>query len=171
MRQVLFLLFPFLMTIIMTGCNKEEEANVPYVFELKFGETKQFSINGNDFRISLTDISDNVWVNCELADFIDGIPDDLRTYVTLSVNDKSIQVASRLCGAIYYKNDGNDMQQIIDYLSECQDDNDYIYYFSNGTVIPNSPFCIYMAKSDPILYLSEGIDISKENYKFMFIIK
>lgn len=167
----MFLLFPFLILNIITGCSEEEEIKVPYVFELKFGETKQFSINGNDFKISLTDVYDNVWINCELADFINGIPNDLRTYVTLFINGKNIQVESGLCGAMHYKNDGNDIQQVINYLSECRNEDDYAYYFSAATIIPNSSYSIYMAKSYPVLYLSEDKNISKNDYKFIFIIK
>ncbi|GHT45183.1 hypothetical protein AGMMS49965_21920 [Bacteroidia bacterium] len=170
-----------------TDGETETSGEVIDIFELKYGEEKIISRNNQSFSLVLTDIQDSVTVDCSLADFIDASgPEKIRHHALIAVKEIKnentlITVSSKPCGALYFENDGTDIQHIRDILSsitatpagESYYQQEFLALFGNGVVIPNAALRINMAKAYPNIYQiaeKEHDEVEKEHYKFIFII-
>ncbi|WP_319229754.1 hypothetical protein [Draconibacterium orientale] len=138
---------------------------------------------GEKVELSIMDVDDSVNVDCSLTDFsnnLDG-PLSVRIYSYLQINnqDKIVKIASKPCGALFYENDGHDIQDVNDLINDLESApanlNDSSYFvdafinlFGEGSLIQNTPFRIFMAKASPTNYNQP--DATIEDYQFVFIV-
>ena len=190
LRTLLFLL-PFCMVFLGVGCGDDESdtgvsdniGEIIAVFELKYGDSKEIISKGEIIEFSITDVEDSVNVDCSVTDFSnnqDG-PSMVRVYSYLQINrqDKIVKIASKPCGALFYENDGHDIQDVNDLINDLESApanlNDSSYFvdafinlFGEGSLIQNTPFRIFMAKASPTNYNQP--DATVEDYQFVFIV-
>ncbi len=191
----LLILLIFICLLFVTACEKEIETgsekpetvgNVLDVFELKYGEKKEFSYNDDKFIFSIYDIEDRVDIDCSLVDYMNNQEDPLniRLYVDLKVNNirnNLLRVASKPCGAEGYYNNGGEVKavegQILALKTAPASLNDstgiwysstFINYFGEGALIRNTPYRIFIAKASPTKFNQP--DAAIDDYKFVFII-
>lgn len=184
--------FVLLFTLIGAGCGKEEYSasftsddigSLVSIFELKYGDSKEITYNGETIKLSIKSIKDDVLVNCALVDFGNNQegPLNVRIYADVQVNDKNQteKVASKPCGVLLYEDNGHDLQDITELINNIksapanQIDNSYfgdafINLFGEGSSINNTPFRIFMAKACPQKF--ENTNARMEDYKFIFIV-
>src|ERR1035437_4076452 len=193
MKTIFFKIsFIFLLLSLMgVGCKKEmsksflsdDIGDLISVFELKHGDSKIIAYGEEKIELSVTDIKDNVSINCSLADFSNNKegPLGIRIYSYLQENNRNtiVKVESKPCGALLYKNNGNDIQDITDLINDLKSapanskNNTYftdafINLFGEGSPIENTSFRIFMAKAFPTNYDQPNANI--DDYKFIFII-
>ncbi len=177
--------------LLVAGCESEKNStflsyeigDVLSVFELKYGDSKAFDYKGEKIVLTIDDVQDSVTVNCSLTDFTNNSlgPSQIKICTYLSVNDEKVplKVESKPCGAILYKNDGSDIQDIEERIEEIKNapanltldtyfTDTFINLFGEGTQIENTPYRIYLAKAFPVSYEQPGA--TKEDYKFIFIL-
>jgi hypothetical protein len=176
--------------MLITGCEKEvnpisftsDDINtVVSTFELKYGDSKEITYKGETIHLSIKNIRDNVSVNCSLVDFSNNQkgPEEVRIYADLLVNNKTVSVASKPCGALNFEANGHDIQQVNDLIDNLKSApanstvgsyfaDAFMNYFGEGALIENTSFRIFMAKAYPVNY--EQPDAKKEDYKFIFLI-
>lgn len=153
------------------------------IFELKYGDTKEVTYNGETIKLSIKDVRDNVSVNCSLVDFTNNQegPLNIRIYADLLVNNtnKTVSVASKPCGALHYGDNGQDIQHVNELINTLKSDpanskvssyfaDAFIHLFGEGTSIENTSFRVFMAKAFPVNYEQPNSRI--EGYKFIFIV-
>ena len=157
------------------------------IFELKYGEVKEFTYNGQVFDFSIAGIVDSV-----LMDLYYSVPSPfvvcdpvyqkieirIHTYFQVTIDENTMQflkVSSNFGGGLRYKNDGSDLQEIKTMLDTWQQHpeerypfrQEFFRYFCDGTSIEDTPLSIYIAKSyAKIQHRKEDINA----YKFIFII-
>lgn len=192
MKKMPFLLsfLSLLLLLSFTRCDNEdprleaaaqEVGEIIDIFELKEDGSYSLNLGNQSYSLTVEEIEDNATVNCSLAYFEGGIiPETLRTYVTLKIEgavSKTIKVQSSKCGAFGYRKGRSnieDVKQIIE-SGKVSDQAYYIQQFFNhfdtGTVftLGESIYKLYLAKSDPVLYLREVPD-TPFSYKFIFIL-
>ncbi|MPQ46283.1 hypothetical protein GCQ56_04615 [Marinifilum sp. N1E240] len=166
-----------------TSLNENEVGSLLNVFELKYGDSKEINDNEQSIILSINDIKDNVRVDCSLMDFGDSSEGSLNirvhVYLQLGDGDSYLEVKSKPCGALPYKNDENDVQDVLSQINELKsapanlDDDSYyndefINLFGEGTAIEGTPFKIFIAKAIPFYYNQPDANI--DDYKFIFII-
>jgi hypothetical protein len=191
--------------IMSAGCTKKEndlvEPDIPGVlpssidqvldvFELKYGEEKEWHYNGQTLKFTVTDVEDSL-KNCappayayippdEWAKFINRIR--MYTYMRVETNNTGVQlkITSQACGVREYRNDGTDIQEVWDLLESWQNiagnpedatffQEQFSFSFGTGTLLKNISCSIYMVKADPMAYKSV-YDVEKRRYKFIYII-
>ncbi len=180
-----------LLALMVAGCEKETSesflsenvGNLVSVFELKYGDSKTITCGEEKIELSIKDIKDNVSINCSLADFSNNNegPLAIRIYSYLQVNNLNpfVKVESKPCGALVYKNNGNDIQDIQNMINELKSapansgDNTYftnafVNLFGEGSPIENTSFRIFMAKAFPTKY--DQPNANMDDYKFIFIV-
>lgn len=183
----------FILFILLfgAGCNNEKSSSilssdigdVISVFELNYGTSKEIVYKGEKIVFEIDDVQDRVSVNCSLVDFPNNSydPSPIKVCTYLSVNDEKapLKVESKTCGAILYKNDGSDIQDIEGRIEEMKAasanssheayfTDTFIDLFGEGTQIENTPYRIYLAKAFPVRYEQPGA--TKKDYKFIFIL-
>lgn len=180
----LLLLFSF------TRCDKNEDlrlkaaaqeiGDIIDIFELKEEGSYSLNLENQTYSLTIKKIEDNATVNCTLAYFGGGVPETLRTYVSLKIEgpvSQTIKTQSIKCGALAYRKGRSnieDVKQIIenDKLSgQAYYIQQFFNHFDKGTVftLGESIYKLYLAKSDPLLYLVEAPD-TPISYKFIFIL-
>ncbi len=188
---IFLLLLPLCVVLLGAGCEKDESisvvsddiGNLLSVFELKYSDSKEITYNGEKIELSIKNIEDSVTIDCSLADFSNNqdAPTTIRVYSYLQINngDKIVKVASKPCGALFYENNGYDIQGVKDLINDLESapanlkDSSYfvdafINLFGEGSFIENTPFRIFMAKASPINYNQPDANI--EDYQFVFIV-
>jgi hypothetical protein len=191
LHVIILLLLPLCAVLLVAGCEKNESSpvisddigNLLSVFELKYGDSKEITYNGEKAEISITNIEDSVTIDCSLADFSNNqdIPLTIRVYSYLQINNqnKIVKVASKPCGALPYKYNGHDTQDVNDLIRDLEsapanlNDNSYfedefINLFGEGSLIENTPLRIFMAKAFPTKFNRPNASI--EDYRFVFIV-
>lgn len=183
----------FILFILLfgAGCDNEKSrlilssdiGDVISVFELNYGTSKEIVYKGKKIVFAIDDVQDRVSVNCSLVDFANNSYDlsPIKVCTYLSVNDEKapLKVESKPCGAILYKNDGSDIQDIEGRIEEMKAasanssheayfTDTFIDLFGEGTQIENTPYRIYLAKAFPVRYEQPGA--TKKDYKFIFIL-
>ena len=179
----------FLLLMVATGCEKEHSVSMPKtdkvaaIFELSYGQHKKITYGKNEkIEISLQNVTDSVTVNCALADFQK--PEDMlsvRTHAYLRINKSAelVKVSSKPCGAIDYREDVDNIQDVVRYIDEIiaapayQSHPSYfiqsfVNLFGEGTPISHTPLRIYIAKSSPHLFEMHNAQL--KDYKFIFIL-
>ena len=190
-KIILLTILSLFLLIGGVGCEKEKEKSlissndigeIVSVFELMYNSSAIFVYNNDKIKISFQDVIDNVTVNCSLMDFQDNNidPSQIKIYSYLKINDEMIiEVASKPCGALQYKSEGDNVQEIIDLIDELKSApaniNNKSYFadafidlFGEGTLIKKTSYKIFIAKAFPIEY--EHLNIIKEDYKLIFIL-
>jgi len=185
------LLLPLCVVLLGAGCEKEEPiyvisddiGKILSVFELKYGESKKITYEGEEIKVSIKNVEDSVTIDCSLADFGNNqnAPLAIRIYASLQINNKDeiVKVASKPCGALLYENNGHDIQDVNDLISEIKSapanlkDSSYfgdtfMKFFGEGALIETTSFRIFMAKAFPANYIQPGANI--EDYQFVFIV-
>lgn len=175
--------------MVATGCEKEHSVSMPKtdkvaaIFELSYGQHKKITYGKNEkIEISLQNVIDSVTVNCALADFQK--PEDMlsvRTHAYLRINKSAelVKVSSKPCGAIDYREDVDNIQDVVRYIDEIiaapayQSHPSYfiqsfVNLFGEGTPIAHTPLRIYIAKSSPHLFEMHNAQL--KDYKFIFIL-
>lgn len=154
---------------------KNEIGRIIDIFELKDGSPVKIKLNKQSYTLAIKEIKDYVTVNCMLADFPNGVPENLRTFVTLELKGqevKLLEISSRKCSAISYLTDGNDFDDVklrIDNISHSGESyyiQEFYSIFGEGIKITDTSYRLFIAKSHPKLYETN----EKENYKFIFIL-
>ena len=189
MKKINPFIISLFLLILGVGCEKEKPSfnskdigEIVSVFELSYDSSETFTYNNNTIKISLQDIIDNVTINCSLTDFQNNNtdPSRIRIYSFLKINDKQvIEVASKPCGAIIYKSNEDNIQEIIDLIDEIKSApantehksyfvDTFTNLFGEGTSIKNTPYKIFIAKASPIAY--EHSNVCPEEYKLIFIL-
>ena len=191
-QLTIFLLsLPLCIVLFGAGCERDmsgsslssDIGDLISVFELKYGDTKEFDYKGEKIVITIEDVHDSVSVNCSLIDFENNTEDPSRikisTYLRVNNEKSSLKVESKSCGTILYKNDGSDIQDIEEKIEGIRTasanlthdtyyTDTFINLFGEGTQIINTSYSIYLAKAFPVNY--EKPDALISNYKFIFIL-
>jgi hypothetical protein len=153
------------------------------VFELKYGEIKEWSYNGRIFGFSIEDIEDNL-INCSVAYIPGGNLDPIRIHAYLRVETDGevfrLKVSSKSCGPNSYTDEDSDsnVRYIWDLLERWQSnpsdprffprfEDQFKYWFGEGTPL-NTSLNIFMAKA--YTRLQHNQENNKSVYKFIFII-
>lgn len=189
---ILKISFIFLFLCILgAGCEKEnlksflsnDVGDLISVFELKYGDSKEITYDGKKIELSVKDIKDSVSIDCSLADFSDNkqglLAIRIYSYLQFNNQDKIVEVISKPCGALTYKNNGSDIQDIYNMISDIKSapanskDNTYftntfINLFGEGLQIENTSLKIFMAKAFPTKY--DQPNANANDYKFIFIL-
>jgi hypothetical protein len=141
------------------------------VFELEYGEVKEWGYNNRVFRFSITDLEDNFMyptvtdANCETSNML--------VFLNVETDSRVIQlkVSSKPC-SFAYMFDGSTVQNIQyvrdrleSYFSDIQE---LSWEFGDGTLIENPSLSISLALS--YCHLNHGQKDNKSLYKFIFII-
>lgn len=193
MKKMPFLL-PFLSLLLLlsfTRCDKNEDprlvaaaqevGDIIDIFELKEDGSYSLNLANESYRLTVESIEDNVTVSCMLAYFEGGIiPETLRTYVTLKIEgavSKTIKVQSSKCGAFGYRKGQSNIEDVKQILENDKASGQAYYiqqffnHFDTGTVftLGENIYKLYLAKSDPLLYLVEN-PYAPISYKFIFIL-
>lgn len=194
-----FILLISVLCLIVAGCSKEREPEPPApaptptpmpktdkvaaIFELAYGQRKKITYGKNEkIEISIQNVVDSVDVNCAFVDFQK--PEDalsVRTHAYLRINKSAelVKVSSKPCGAIDYREDVDNIQDVVRYIDEIiaapayQSHPSYfiqsfVNLFSEGTPIAHTPLRIYIAKSSPHLFEMHNAQL--KDYKFIFIL-
>ena len=159
--------------MVATGCEKEHSVSMPKtnkvaaIFELSYGQHKKITYGKNEkIEISLQNVVDSVDVNACL--------------LRINKSAELVKVSSKPCGAIDYRKDGDDIQDVVRYINEeiietpaYKSDPSYflqpfVMLFGEGTSIQNTSLRIYMAKSYPNLFEMRNAQL--KDYKFIFIL-
>jgi hypothetical protein len=186
-----------LMAGMMISCGKDKETSIEKdgvipssidqvidIFELKYGEEKEWHYNDQVLKFTVTNVEDNL-MDCSVVDPEN--PEEffkhtrIHTYIRVKTNNQNVQlkVSSQSCWVYEYRNDDTDIQDIWDLLASWQSaTNDtgnslfkeqFLWALGTGTLLENIPCSIYLVKADPIAYKS-GYNVEKNQYKFIFII-
>ena len=181
-----------LLLFVAVGCEKENPTPTPMpktnkvaaIFELSYGKRKKITYGNNQkIEISLQHVVDSVRVNCAVVQFRK--PEYMlleRTHAYLKINKDAVlvKVSSKPCGALEYRKEGNDIQDVVHYIDEIiatlayyktdssYFDQEFVSYFGEGTPIRHTPLRIYMAKAFPDIL--EVRDAQPKDYKFIFIL-
>ncbi len=179
-----------LLLFVATGCKDDDTdrnefdniGSVVDVFELSYSDPKIVLHGDEELIVSLEGVKDSVTVNCALADFSD--PNALlgvRLYAYLQFNnqDEDIEVVSKPCGALYYENNGQDVEDVLAFIDEIEsapaNQESRSYYsdtfmnsFGEGSFIDDSYYRIFMAKASPFYY--DQPNATLEDYRFVFIL-
>ena len=187
---------------IDNGHNKNQDGVIPSsiehvidVFELKYGEVKEYAYQGLMFQFSIADIVDSLLCYTSETGYI---PPDvfnnfrMHAFLNLKTGENGgvslLKVSSQRCRIIgEFQNDGFDVQRVWDELEVYESDSRWdfkdVFFnsFGKGTKTPH--FSIYMAKvypiADKVKYAVEINDafykniagkVEKSMYKFIFII-
>ncbi|MDR3328430.1 MAG: hypothetical protein LBT04_10070 [Prevotellaceae bacterium] len=169
---------PLLLIVMgMTACDAKEIQHdfSPIVFELKYGEEKTLSVNGESMTFSIIEVVDSVLVDCFLTDFIS--PEDMEkvrihAFLNGEINGENnvIKISSKPCGTLQY-NDSSDVEDIYNLIAEWNESSpsycaqETVNEFGTGTAIRND-FLLHIAKAYPLLHAQT----SQEDYKFIFLI-
>ncbi len=188
---ILLFLLPLCMVLLGGGCDDNEPVagisddigDIVGVFELKYGDSKEIVYKGEKVELSITEVEDSVNVDCSLTDFgnnQDG-PSAVRIYSYLQINDqnKTVKIASKPCGAIFYENNGHDIQDVNDLINDLESapenlkdstyfNDAFINLFGEGSLIENTPFRVFLAKASPTNYNQP--DATIDDYQFVFIV-
>lgn len=185
------LLLPLCVVLLGAGCENNDSIPVVLddigtllsVFNLKYGDSKEITYNGEKVELSIKNIEDSVTIDCSLVDFSNNqdAPLSIRIYSYLQINnqDKIVKVASKSCGALLYEDNGHDIQDVNDLISNLESapanlkDSSYfadafINLFGEGSLIENTSFRIFMAKASPTIFHYPHASI--EDYQFVFIV-
>lgn len=178
-----------LILIVATGCKEDTAQNesdnigtIVGVFELSYGNPKIILDGDKELAVSLTSVRDSVMVNCALVDFAEpNAALDVRVYAYLEMNNQNedVEIASKPCGALYYANDGQDLEDVLTYINEIESDpanqGNSSYYsdtfmnsFGEGSFIDDSQYRIFMAKASPLYYDQPNATLG--DYRFVFIL-
>lgn len=191
LHVIILLLLPLCAVLLVAGCEKDESSPVISddigsllsIFELKYGDSKEITYNGKKAEISISNIEDSVTIDCSLADFSNNqdIPLTIRVYSYLQINNqnKIVKVASKPCGALPYKDNGHDIQDVKDLISNLESapanlnggsyfEDEFTDLFGEGSLIENTPLKIFMAKAFPRKF--NRPNASTEDYRFVFIV-
>ena len=190
-----FLLLCVIVTSILSlSCKKEKNksedlsistiGDIVSIFEIKYLETKSLDVGSQILNLTVKNLVDSVVVNCSLVDFANNVdgPKKVRihSYIQINGNNSLLKVSSKPCGALQYKNDGFDIQDITDRINQIKsvskslnDNNKYflqefINLFDTGVTIEGTPFKIFLAKAFPLKY--DKPNASNLDYKFIFIL-
>ena len=156
---------------------------VAAIFELAYGQSKTIAYGKNEkIEISIQNVVDSVDVNCAFVDFQK--PEDalsVRTHAYLRINKSAelVKVSSKPCGAIGYREDVDNIQDVVRRIDEIiaapayQSHPPYfmqsfVNLFGEGTPIAHTSLRIYMAKSYPFLFEMHNAQL--KDYKFIFIL-
>jgi hypothetical protein len=170
------------------GVAPKSVEQVTDVFELKYGDVKNVTYDGQSFQFSISNVVDSM-LPCDVYDF-SGDPEGynkarINAFLNVVTDQKTFQskVSSLPCGGYFYRNDGADIQYVWNKLEAMQSCNanqvdasyfshTFPYSFGDGTLINNSRLSIYMAKfyPQPDSGLNFDYKKNKNNYKFIFII-
>lgn len=188
-----FLLFLSLNIVLgFTGCDKGEDprleaasqqvGDILDIFELKEEESYSLNLENQPYQLTIEKIEDNATTNCSLAYFGgSGIPETLRTYVTLKIDgpiSQTIKVQSIKCGALAYRHiPAIEIADIKDIIGNNKNPNNSYYiqeffnHFDKGTVftLGENIYKLYLAKAHPHLFLLTDPD-APIHYKFIFIL-
>jgi hypothetical protein len=186
--------------LILAGiiaCGKEKETSsenngiipssieqVADVFELKYGEVKEWCYNNQVVKFTVVDVEDNL-VDCSVISILPENQDEFykRTrifaYLRVETNNQSeqLKVGSQSCWIYDYKNDDTDIRDVWNMLNSWPVkemghslfEEQFLWALGRGSKFENIPFSIYMIKADPIAY-KLGYNVEKSQYKFIFII-
>ncbi len=185
-------LFPFFLVFLGTGCETEDKpdsvisddiGSLLSVFELKYGDSKEISYDGEKINLSINNIEDSVNIDCSLVDFSNNqeAPLSIRIYAYLQINNQNeiVEVASKPCGALFYEDTGHDVRDVKELISDLESApanlTDSFYFadafvnlFGEGSFIENTPLKIFIAKASPTNYGHPNASI--EDYRFIFIV-
>jgi len=160
------------------------------VFELKYGEVKECTYDGQLYTFSIMDIEDNR-MNCSVIDFggfneSDEFFNSARIHVSLQIENgvkgTQLKVSTKPCGAFRFFNDGTDIQNVWDLLESMQScfeiTKDFLcfqfafsYKFGEGTLLDQTSFSIFIANIFPdFISINPANQIDKSNYKFIFLL-
>ncbi|MDR3133045.1 MAG: hypothetical protein LBU42_03355 [Prevotellaceae bacterium] len=185
--------------VIACGKDKEKEKESPIekdgiipssiaqvvdVFELKYGEEKEWYYKDQMVKFTLTDVADNL-MNCSVIYVLPEYQEEffkhtrMFAYLRIETNNQSVQlkVSSQSCCVYEYKNDDTDIQDVWDMLrswpiremGHSLFKEQFSWALGTGTLLENISCSIYMVKADPIAYIS-GYNVKKSQYKFIFTI-
>lgn len=118
----------FLLLMVATGCEKEHSVSMPKtnkvaaIFELSYGQHKKITYGKNEkIEISLQNVVDSVDVNCAFVDFQkpeDALSVRMHAYLRINKSAELVKVSSKPCGAIDYREDVNNIQDVVRYIDE-----------------------------------------------------
>jgi len=131
------------------GIAPQSIEDVVDVFELKYGENKKVSCNGNVFTLSIADIEDHLWYCCATCDVSGPLVVDL--YLKIKVDGKILKVktTSYSCGVDYTKDNPFGVSYVKQMIKRWQGDLFFYYWnlqFGTGTSIEEYQLSIYIAQ-------------------------
>jgi len=146
------------------------------VFELKYGDVYEGTYDGQAFRLSITNVADNIIIINETEYIYPFDANKIRMHAFLNIktggNVYQLEINSRIWGPYEFNNDGSDVQQVWNLLSSQDNEIDsqsFVSNFDKGTLIANTSFSIFMAKAYPFACKLD-YEPQKSMYKFIFII-
>ena len=168
----------------LEGVVQSSISQVVDVFELKYGEVKEFTYEGKTIKFYIEDVEDNRTHPC-VGD-VDGdviIPDGgttvlrIHAFIRIEIekNVSQLKLSSQRCGPHRF-----DVQQVWDNLEEWESQHSsmekpiffetcFYLSFYEGTLINKTPLSIYIANASPIPW-KMNYNIEKSMYEFIFII-
>jgi hypothetical protein len=154
------------------------------IFELKYGEEKEWRYNDWTVKFTVMDVTDGL-IDCSTVyvqpEHQEEFYKRTRMFAYLHVEtdnqSEQLKVSSQKCWVGYYKNDGLDIQDVWDMLETwaikeirpSYFEEEFFWKFGTGSKFETVPFSIYMAKADPVAFESD-YNVVKSQYKFVFII-
>ena len=172
------------------GCEKEDSqfletstvGDIVEIFYLKYDDSRKISYEDKEIELSIQDIRDSVTIDCSLTDFTHSeAMQSLRIHAYLKISEKAgvVEVASKPCGALPYKGNGKDIEEVEDLIKSLKSapanqinsfyyENAFIDLFGKGTLIKDTPFRIFIAKASPVKYAQ--LDASIRDYELVFIL-
>ncbi len=159
----------------------ESVGNIIEVFELAYGKTKEFTLNGKKVKIKLIDIEDTV-LDCSLYDMSSQAADMVRVvaFIEVSGKEKLVRIPSRSCAPIEYDSDKDNIKDIRQKINSIREhyknfDVGFRDYFARGRIL-EYPYKLFIGKTYPLrIYYKERAPFlqtppTKKDYKFIFIL-
>jgi hypothetical protein len=152
------------------------------VFELKYGEIKEWKYNNQIFKFSITDIEDNL-LNCaafygENPEFMNQIALQATLRFEMDKKVSMLKVSTSPCFWRFYDNDGTDIQSVWDLLASWPSVTEdypssfqwnFPQKFGKGILLPDSSTSIFIAKVHPCR-MEYNYNVENNMYKLIFII-
>ena len=146
------------------------------IFELKFNETKHFSFDMMEFKISAIDVIDHR-MPCDVLDdpgpeFLDSIRIHIYFKFESNGNKSNLKVSSIQCGTVWWN-----MQKIREEMEKWHSSPNPNYFeqsfpeiFGNGVRLVDSPFSLFLATANPVNNSFNNSILDKNEYSFFFIL-
>lgn len=169
---------------VFVACSKDDSlesteiGEVVEIFEMKYGEIHKTVYNDTELQFQIESIEDTR-IDCSVTDFVDNVndPKKYRIQASLQINEnQTIQVKSLPCGPRIYKGNGQDINEIEDWIENLNSFSNITYaskvstffhQYGEGTHFFNNQFKIYLPRATSLV-LSEPD--APETYDFVFIL-
>ena len=120
-------LFLFIELATSSSCTKDNNKAESIVigadmiaFEIKYNELAEVTLGNQTVKLFIKNVVDSVIVDCSLTDFFDPSgPNKIRAnaYLTINAGKSLVKLTSKPCGTILYKNDGSDLQDVVNIIN------------------------------------------------------